>query len=231
MALVIKKLIHSFNNANEGIVYTINTQRNMKIHIFVALAVLFIGMWLHFDNSESTYILFAIGIVFAAEIFNTAIEKTIDLITKGQRYELAKVAKDTAAGAVLFLTIIAIFIGFLVIQPYIKLAINGGWSIKAIYPSSFFILEGFFIIIVTYSIKAYWYSKNIWLQPNIFLGIVLFLLALGSSIYFLMMVFLVATTSLLFIYFYQKGYYQLLGFIQNIIISVGGFYLLYWSFY
>lgn len=231
VALAIKKLIRSFIYASEGIVYTINTQRNMKIHVFVALTVLLGGMWLHFSSTETIYILFAIGIVFAAEIFNTAIEKTIDLITKGERHEFAKVAKDTAAGAVLFLTMVAVSIGILVIQPYLNLAISGGWSIKVVHPSSFFILEGFFIIIVTYSLKAYWYSKNRQLEPNLFIGIVLFLLALSSSINFWMLIPLSIISGLLLIYFYQKGYYKLLGFIQNILISVGGFYLLYRLFY
>lgn len=231
MVLTIRKVIRSFFYASEGIVYTLNTQRNMKIHVFVALTVLLGGMWLHFDSTETIFILFAIGIVFAAEIINTAIEKIIDLITSGERHELAKVAKDTAAGAVLFLTFIAVFVGLIVIQPYIKLAISGGWGIKAIHPSSFFILEGFFIIIVTYSIKAYWYSKNRQLAPNASIGILLFLLALGSSINVLMLILLLIISGLLFIYFYLKGYYKLLGYIQNILISVGGFYLLYWLFF
>lgn len=232
MALAIKKLIRSFIYASEGIVYTINTQRNMKIHVFVALLVLLVGMWLHFDSTETIYILFAIGIVFTAEIFNTAIEKTIDLVTKGERHELAKVAKDTAAGAVLILTIVSVFIGFLVIQPYLKLVISGGWSIKTIHPSSFFILEGFFIIIATYSLKAFWYSKNNQLEPNEFIGVALFLLTLASSIYPWMIIPLAITFSLLLIYFYyRKCYYKFLSLIQNILISVGGFYLLYWLFY
>lgn len=232
MVLAIKKLIRSFIYADEGIVFTINTQRNMKIHVLVALIVLLVGMWLHFDSTETSYILFAIGIIFAAEIFNTAIEKTIDLITKGERHGLAKVAKDTAAGAVLFLTFVAVFIGFLVIQPYLKLAVNGGWSIKAIHPSSFFILEGFFIIIVTYCIKAYWYSKNSELEPSVFMGVVLFLLTLAaSSINFWMIIPLVVVSGLIFIYFYQRNFFKLLGFIQNVLISVGGFYILYRLFY
>lgn len=228
---MIKKLISSFNYASEGIVYTINTQRNMKIHIIVALTLLLSAMWLHFDKTESFFILIAIGMILSAEIFNTAVEKTIDLITQNQHYQLAKVAKDAAAGGVLMLTFMAVFIGLLVFEPYINLALSGGWSIKAVYTTAFFILEGFFIIIVTYIIKAFWLNKNIKLQPNVFLAIVLYLLALSNILISWSIYLVVIVMILLFLYFARTGFYRLLGFIQNFIISIGGFYILYWLFY
>ena len=109
----LKKLIDSFNHAINGIIDTVRTERNMKIHLIVALGV-FLACFL-FDVSKLEFLVLAITItmVIAAEMINTAIEAAIDMTTN-YYHPLAKVAKNAAAGAVFITAINAIVIGYVI---------------------------------------------------------------------------------------------------------------------
>ncbi|MGL5380823.1 diacylglycerol kinase [Clostridium sp.] len=109
----LKKMLESFNYAIEGIIDTVRTQRNMKIHLLAALCVLLACFF--FDISKVEFLILAITItmVVAAEIVNTAIEATIDLTTN-YYHPLAKVAKNAAAGAVLVTAINALIVGYII---------------------------------------------------------------------------------------------------------------------
>ena len=74
-------IIKAFNAAIEGIIYTFKFERNMKIHYFLAVVVLTASLFLGLDRFEMILLVFAISLVVIAEMFNTAIEKTIDMIT------------------------------------------------------------------------------------------------------------------------------------------------------
>lgn len=65
-------------------------------------------------NGVSAFILF--GLVMALELVNTAVESVVDLVTK-ERQPLAKIAKDTAAGAVLIAAIMAAIAGLIIFVP------------------------------------------------------------------------------------------------------------------
>lgn len=106
-------LIKTFNYAIDGIIYTLRSQRNMKIHYFVALAVLFFSLFMNLSRIEMIAIFFAISFVVISEMFNTAIEKTVDLITT-EYSPLAKIAKDVAAGAVLVSAVNSILVAYLI---------------------------------------------------------------------------------------------------------------------
>ncbi|MPQ42238.1 diacylglycerol kinase [Clostridium tarantellae] len=109
----VRKLIDSFNYAIQGLIYTLRTQRNMRIHFVVALCIL--TACFVYDISKLEFIILAITItmVIAAELINTAIESAIDLTTN-YYHPLAKIAKNTAAGAVLVTAINAILVGYLI---------------------------------------------------------------------------------------------------------------------
>src|SRR5881275_2701424 len=106
-------LIESFNYAFEGIIHVLRTQRNMRIHFAVALAVLIAGLAVDVSRLELIALLLAIAFVLIAEMLNTAIEGAIDVATT-EFDPMAKLAKDIAAGAVLIATINAVAIGYLV---------------------------------------------------------------------------------------------------------------------
>ncbi|MBR3689519.1 MAG: diacylglycerol kinase family protein [Eggerthellaceae bacterium] len=111
-----RALIRSFKCAAAGIVHAIKTQRNMRIHVFVAVCALLVSYLLELDPSEWGIILLCIGLVMAAECFNTAIEAVVDKVSP-EVHPLAKHAKDCAAGAVLICALISIAAGLTIFVP------------------------------------------------------------------------------------------------------------------
>lgn len=113
-----RNLLESFNRAVDGIVYCFQTQRNLRIHLFMAVIVLFFSLWLHITKEEFLLVFFVTALVLVAEMINTGIEVTIDLIT-GEYHPLAALAKDVAAGAVLVAAITAVVTGYIIFFPKI----------------------------------------------------------------------------------------------------------------
>ncbi|HZK34225.1 MAG TPA: diacylglycerol kinase [Bacillota bacterium] len=109
----IKKLIDSFNNAIEGLLYSLKTQRNMRIHFVIAVIVLVMAGITHVSRMETIVLFIVITMVIAAEMINTGIESAVDLISSDY-HPIAKVAKNVAAGAVLVTSINAMIVGYLI---------------------------------------------------------------------------------------------------------------------
>lgn len=120
-----RSILWSFNYAIEGIVWALRTQRNMRVHIALAVAAAIASLLLGVSKLELALIVFAISLVFAAELFNTAIEAAVDVAT--ERYDpLAKIAKDVAAGGVLVAAINAVIVAYLVLfEPVLGLTERG----------------------------------------------------------------------------------------------------------
>jgi diacylglycerol kinase (ATP) len=106
-------LLDSFNYAFEGIIHVLRTQRNLRIHFVVAVAVLIVALYLDVSKIELMALLLAIAFVLITEMVNSAIEGAIDVSTTSFDPN-AKLAKDIAAGAVLIATVNAVAIGYLV---------------------------------------------------------------------------------------------------------------------
>lgn len=100
--------------ALQGLVYTFRTQRHMRFHLYVVLVVTLLGILFNMRLREMLILLFVISLVLVAEMFNSAIEATVDLVQPSY-HPLAKFAKDIAAGAVLITTIIALVVGALIL--------------------------------------------------------------------------------------------------------------------
>lgn len=107
-----QSITKAFNAAIEGILYTFKSERNMKIHYCLAVAVLIISLFFDLTKVEMLLLTFAISLVVISEMFNTAIEKTIDMITE-EYNSLAKIAKDVAAGGVLIATLNSVVVGYI----------------------------------------------------------------------------------------------------------------------
>ena len=110
-ALMIKRagLIASFGFAFDGVLRTLSTQRNMKIHWISGLAVMLVGMALELDISARASVLFCVFVVLCMEILNTAFEAFVDLHVR-QYARTAMIAKDAAAAAVLVLAFAAVIV-------------------------------------------------------------------------------------------------------------------------
>jgi diacylglycerol kinase (ATP) len=106
-------VLQSFNFAFEGIIHVLRTQRNMRIHFAIAVAVLIAALALGVRRLELVALLLAISFVLIAEMLNTALEAGIDVATTSFD-PLAKLAKDISAGAVLIATVNAVAVGYLV---------------------------------------------------------------------------------------------------------------------
>ena len=111
-----KKLIMAFKYAFSGIFRTIKNERNIKIHLLAVCVVIFMGIVYKISIIEWIVCLILFGLVISSELRNTAIEHTVDLITS-EKNELAKFAKDAAAGAVLVNAIISIIIAGIIWIP------------------------------------------------------------------------------------------------------------------
>lgn len=107
-----KSQIDSFRYAVEGIVHVFRTQKHMRFHFFAVVLVLLAGLLSHFKAMEMIALILAMGAVLVAEMMNTAIETTVDLVTQTY-HPLAKLAKDIAAGAVLLMATVAGLVVFI----------------------------------------------------------------------------------------------------------------------
>lgn len=93
------------------------TQRNAKIHVILALAAIVMGFWLEISPAEWLFIIFSIGFVISAELFNTSIEKLTDL-AKPEEHPVAGQVKDLAAGGVLIAAMTAAAVGLVIFIPH-----------------------------------------------------------------------------------------------------------------
>jgi len=107
-----RSLVESFNSAIEGFVYVFKSQRNMRLHFLIGLSVLLSGIFLNFTYIELIILCLTIAFVLFAEMLNTAIEHTIDLV-KEEFHPLARIVKDICAGAVLLSALAAVVVAYI----------------------------------------------------------------------------------------------------------------------
>lgn len=93
-------------------------EKNTRVYLFFTAAALLAAAVLKVSMVELTVLLLIISAIWSAEAINSAIERTVDLVTKEQR-PLAKAAKDLAAGSVLILALSSVIIGLVIFLPKI----------------------------------------------------------------------------------------------------------------
>nr|WP_330397708.1 diacylglycerol kinase family protein [Lachnoclostridium sp. An169] len=111
-------LVKSFGYAFDGIRTGIRKERNMKIHCVAVIAVTAAGTFLGLTATEWCICLLLFGLIISLELVNTAVEAVVDLVTE-EKKPLAKIAKDTAAGAVLFSAVMSVIIGCIIFLPHL----------------------------------------------------------------------------------------------------------------
>jgi len=114
-------LLKSFKYAFCGINYVLKTSRNFKIQLIFAVTSLMIGFLLQISKSNYVILIATIMSVLILEILNTSIESIVDLVVKKEFSGLAKISKDTSAGAVLLASINSVIIAVYIFVPKIKL--------------------------------------------------------------------------------------------------------------
>ena len=113
--------LKSFKYAFSGIIYVLKTSRNFKIQLIFAVTSLMIGFLLQISQSNYVILIATIMSVLILEILNTSIESIVDLVVKKEFSSLAKISKDTSAGAVLLASINSVIIAVYIFVPKIKL--------------------------------------------------------------------------------------------------------------
>lgn len=111
-----KKFLNSFKYAFNGIITSFRTEKNMKIHILMMLLVAIAGIILKISVIEWIICIILFAIVISAELFNTAIETVVNMITM-EKNKKAKIAKDVSAGAVLVTAIGSAIVGLIIFIP------------------------------------------------------------------------------------------------------------------
>lgn len=118
-----KKFIRGFGFAFNGLGYAAKTQLNFRVHLVASLLAVFMGYALHISVNEWLWIAFCIAIVLMAELFNTALEFLVDLVSP-EYNKLAGHIKDIAAGAVLVAALFALLTGCIIFLPKLLLLIH-----------------------------------------------------------------------------------------------------------
>jgi len=108
---------HSFRYAFSGWWFVIRTQHNAWIHTLVSILVVLLSLWLDISRQDWAVIILAITMVWAAEFLNTALEAVVDLASRQEYHELARVGKDVGAAAVLIAAGSSVLIGLLILGP------------------------------------------------------------------------------------------------------------------
>ena len=113
-------VLKSFKYAFCGIYYVLTTSRNFKIQLICAIISLMIGFLLQISLSNYVILIATIMSVLILEMLNTSIESIVDLAVKKEFSSLAKISKDTSAGAVLLASINSVIIALYIFVPKIK---------------------------------------------------------------------------------------------------------------
>jgi len=106
----------SLRIAVAGIYHVLRTERNAQWELIVGILVVIAGILFRVSPVEWAILILLICLVLALEILNTAIEAVVNLTT-GEYHELAKIAKDAAAGAVLIMATGSVLIGIAIFGP------------------------------------------------------------------------------------------------------------------
>lgn len=147
--------VQSANLAIEGIIVAVKTQRHMRYHLYAAAAVLVLSLILRISRIEFILLCMSIVMVLVAELLNTAIETTVDMISE-EFHPKAKIAKDIAAGVVLVASVGALTLAYLILYPALKTAIaSGHWQVRKA-PNDMLAFVSLAVVIIAVTvIKAY----------------------------------------------------------------------------
>ena len=114
----LKKQLRSFGYAWKGIRCCVGKEQNLSFHLIAMVVTVIAGFLLEITRIDWMIVILCIGVVIAAELFNSAIEKLVDLGAP-ERHPIAGQVKDIAAGAVLVCAATAAIIGLIVFIPYL----------------------------------------------------------------------------------------------------------------
>ena len=149
-----KTWYESANLAVEGILHAARTQRHVRWHFMSAALVVLLGLFFGLDRMEFIALTLAVALVLITEILNTAIEAAVDLVSDTY-HPLAKIAKDTAAGAVFVASFGAVVLGFLILYPHVAYSVTNGIAVVKRAGDNIAFMAVIVVIIAVIIAKAY----------------------------------------------------------------------------
>lgn len=153
-------ILNSINCALEGIITAVRLERNMRIHVSFTIIVLIGAFFLRLSAKDFIYLSFAISLVWISELLNSALEKAVDLTIGSKYHDLAKNAKDIAAGAVFVAAVNSVIIGYLVFGEHLK---NRGERLFNILKASYSHMTVFILVLVSVlviALKTFFYKEH-----------------------------------------------------------------------
>ena len=111
-----KKLTESFKHATDGIIAAFRVEKNLKIHFAAMICVIILGFAVGLSAFEWIICIALFALAISAEMFNTALEKTMDYINEDYD-ERIRFIKDASAGAVLAIAVASAVIGLIIFIP------------------------------------------------------------------------------------------------------------------
>jgi diacylglycerol kinase (ATP) len=151
----------SVNAAIEGIVHTIQNERNMRIHFIAAGLVLIGAMYIRLTSLEMIALLFAISFVLVAEMFNTAIECAADILAKNEYHPVVKIIKDVSAGAVFVAAVNAAMTGYILFNNHVELKTASILTRVRYSPWHLTLIAIFLCVACVFTVKALRGDKNL----------------------------------------------------------------------
>ena len=109
----------SFKYAWEGILAFFRAEHNAIIHLLASFAVVCLALVFRVTKTEAIALILSMGFVWATELFNTSIEKMMDMVST-ERHPGIKFIKDVSAAAVLVAACCALLVGCIVFIPKIS---------------------------------------------------------------------------------------------------------------
>ncbi|MGO9614345.1 MAG: diacylglycerol kinase [Dissulfurispiraceae bacterium] len=149
-----KKWVESTNNAIEGILHAARTQRHLRYHLYAALTVLIVSYVLGLERTDFLIVALAIILVLLSEMFNTAVEYVVDMLSPDFS-ERARIAKDVAAGAVLITAFGAAVVGYIILFPYLSRLAESGLSVAKHSKDEIALMSIVLVLILVIVLKAY----------------------------------------------------------------------------
>src|SRR3989344_3837401 len=114
----LSKKFHNLRYALKGIEIAWREEFSFKVQTVFAVSAPVLGWYLGISTTEFLFVIFMVGFVLTAEIFNTALEELCDKFQPEHDPHIGKI-KDLAAAAVLVSSITALIVGFIIYMPYV----------------------------------------------------------------------------------------------------------------
>jgi len=148
-----KNFIESFNNAINGIIYTIRNERNIKFHIAAGVLVLILSFFYRLTKIELLVVCLTIAFVIVCELINTAIEVLVDSFVHVY-HPKAKVIKDVAAGAVLISAFSSLIVAYFIFFDKLSISLEVGFQRLKQLPALITVIALIITVIAVLMLKA-----------------------------------------------------------------------------